>query len=896
METLIDTTNRTPIIDHHAHNLLLPEEFSAHDMLSITTEATGPALAHTPSTLAHLRAVKQLAQYLNCQPTWETVQERIGEERSKPDHAWFRRCFEGIETVLIDDGLDGNIVHPYDWHDRKYSRGRVLYGESILIYQLGLTRSKCKRIVRLENVAEDIIRNTFLEEASRSPEYVSGTYVRVRVMEQFRTAVTNAVLDSEVVGFKSVICYRTGLAVPDRGTFENTDQLNDAWATLLQQCAHREYTRLDDPILTPFLLHTAAEIIQDTTPDGRQAKPLQFHTGLGDNDITLRLSSPSHLQPFIKEYPKLPIVLLHASYPFTREAAYLASVYQNVYLDIGEVFPMISQEGQGKVISQALELCPSEKLTWSTDGHWFAETYLLAVIQVREALQHVLGEYVRRDTLEVAQAAQIVEDILFNTSNRLYDLNLKLIPLPPIKKANRSTSIVPAKANWQEDLEVLICFLDSNPKINFIRLQWLDYTSTLRARILTTTQAISMLSHGKFVAIVRAVFGLLQTDIPTPGCGGPVGEYSLVPCFESLRRGPKHELASYAIVQCEFREKGTMTPVRICPRTCLRDIVERAKVEKHIEFLVGFETEVVFMHYSIPSTPDDYIKFGTSPVSHAHAWSATRALQNSRIMQCLEAVTVALARSEIVLEQFHPESSLGQYEFVTGPLPPLAAVDALVSTRDIIQNIASQFELRATFHPKPVLTQPGTGQHIHLSMTQNEDECSEAVYETFYAGILKHARAICAFTYPLPESYTRTGDGLWAGGRYVAWGSLNRETPLRKIEGSHWEVRFVDGFANSYLALAALLGAGLQGSNVMSKDCTEDPSTLSEGDIKALEIRELMPVSVEEAWEALESNEELREALGEGVCEHFLRVKRHEREWMSSMEQERRRNWLIERY
>ena len=82
--------------------------------------------------------------------------------------------------------------------------------------------------------------------------------------------------------------------------------------------------------------------------------------------IDLELSNPSHLQAFIETYPEVPIVLLHAAYPFTREAGYLASVYENCWLDVGEVFPMVSQDGQETVILQALELCPSEKLTWST--------------------------------------------------------------------------------------------------------------------------------------------------------------------------------------------------------------------------------------------------------------------------------------------------------------------------------------------------------------------------------------------------------------------------------------------------------------------------------------------------------------------------------------------------
>jgi predicted TIM-barrel fold metal-dependent hydrolase len=95
------------------------------------------------------------------------------------------------------------------------------------------------------------------------------------------------------------------------------------------------------------------------------------------------------MQPFIKRYPNVPIVLLHASYPFTKEAGYLASVYENVFFDIGEVFPMVSQDGQERLLRESLELCPSKKLCWSTDGHWFPEAYLLAVIQVREAMKKV---------------------------------------------------------------------------------------------------------------------------------------------------------------------------------------------------------------------------------------------------------------------------------------------------------------------------------------------------------------------------------------------------------------------------------------------------------------------------------------------------------------------------
>ena len=64
---------------------------------------------------------------------------------------------------------------------------------------------------------------------------------------------------------------------------------------------------------------------------------VQFHTGLGDNDLRLLRSSPSHLQPIIEAYPQTMFVLLHSSYPYTREAGYLTAAYPNVFLDFGEV-------------------------------------------------------------------------------------------------------------------------------------------------------------------------------------------------------------------------------------------------------------------------------------------------------------------------------------------------------------------------------------------------------------------------------------------------------------------------------------------------------------------------------------------------------------------------------
>lgn len=332
--------------------------------MSITTEASGDAIHSTWSSLAHLRATKQLAIALDCSPTWEAVVNRIEHKRFEFAEDWIAQCLEGIEVILIDDGLDDEEdAYEYSWHD-------------------SFTRSKCKRIVRVEKIAQTII-DAHLRDASAEEDGKPSFDI---VLQKFDAEINNALTDPEVVGFKSVICYRTGLDIPRRPDLQAAKEVFSQISTDYT-AMEGGFKRLEHAGLNNLLVHRTAELIRDS--DSPSKKPLQFHTGLGDNDITLAKASPAHLQDFIKEYPSVPIVLLHASYPFTREAGYLASVYPNVYADIGEVFPCLSKDGQEFAVRQILELCPWSKVMWSTDGHWFPETYLLAVQQVREVLKSV---------------------------------------------------------------------------------------------------------------------------------------------------------------------------------------------------------------------------------------------------------------------------------------------------------------------------------------------------------------------------------------------------------------------------------------------------------------------------------------------------------------------------
>ncbi|KAL3427894.1 glutamine synthetase [Phlyctema vagabunda] len=854
MDDLISAIRNTPIIDNHAHPLLIPSAADKYELMAITTEAGGNAMNHTPSTLAHLRAVQQLSEILACPATWNDVLKAIEMEKSKPGDIWAKRCLEGIETILVDDGLDGaHEVFDYKWHDR-------------------LTRSACKRIVRIEKVAEEIL-NARLE-LSQAPDEVVH-----RFLEDFNEAITKSISDTEVVGFKSVICYRTGLDIPSQ---PSRDEFKTALLDTLQVQKSegiRGFKRLDFLPLNAYLVHETAALIRETHADFK--KPLQFHTGLGDNDITLNRSSPAHLQDFIKSYPTVPIILLHSSYPWTQEAGYLACVYDNVYADIGEVFPMISKDGQERIIREILEFCPSEKILWSTDGHWFPETYMLAVIQVREALEKVLTDYVQSKLLTVQQAIRIVEDVLFTTSNKVYNLNL---PLRSLEAQHPRKSSQKPKYS---DLSLLTEFANDHPKIKYLRLQFSDFTALSRVRIVPIKHALKVLAKGAWsVGITKASLGLLQNDHTVPGVTAS-GEYKLRPILSSLRPGPSSE---YACVQGEFLDESDSP---LCPRSLLRRSLEIARVSG-LEFLVGFEIEVVFMSWGV----DPKYTPLTSTIT-SHAWSSSAALRDTSVVDMLSDIVSTLSTAGIDVEQFHPESAPGQFEFVLPPLTALEAVDTLLQAREIISTIAANFGLNATLLPKPLPDMPGTASHAHLSISTAQGE-DKAMYESFYAGVLKHLRSITAFTYSNPLSYARLLDGCWAGGRWITWGTQNRETPLRKIEGSHWEIKCIDGLANMYFVMAAIISSGTKGvrdhEKMLWKDCQVDPASLEEDTRKSLRIYEMIPGSLEDALAALSGDKELISLLGDDFVARYITVKEAEIKLMGGMNEEEQKEWVIERY
>jgi glutamine synthetase len=349
----------------------------------------------------------------------------------------------------------------------------------------------------------------------------------------------------------------------------------------------------------------------------------------------------------------------------------------------------------------------------------------------------------------------------------------------------------------------------------FVFVQWLDYMGTIRSRIYPVLQFNKLIDSGTRIPIAQGNTGTLQNDTVTPVVNS-TGQIYVEPDLESLRPAWQSPMPAATVMSCWCDANGL--PIKDCARCQLKTSLQELSSEHSAHLLLGFEIECVFFRRNPENPTDPY-----APLTTTHAWGSMTPDQWTNALPILLEISEALAAIGMPLQYMHPES-FPTYEFVLPPLPPVQAIDTLYQTRQVLANIAESHGLRVTLHPKP-LPISGSGAHAHVSLnsTSLSAEVLNEKDSQFWAGVLAHLEAICAFTLPEKESYERVTEDHWAGGVWIAWGTQNREVPLRKSEERRWEIRCLDGFANMYLVLGAVVAAGLlglrEGMKLSIKDC-----------------------------------------------------------------------------
>ncbi|HEV2872951.1 MAG TPA: hypothetical protein VG409_16220 [Actinomycetota bacterium] len=253
-------------------------------------------------------------------------------------------------------------------------------------------------IIRLETLAEELL-------AQGAPTARSLG----RFLGGFEERVGTA-MERGVVALKSIASARGGLWL-----FTESSQADRRRAfTNLDKAAAA--ARFEDPVLLPFLVRRAAELAAT-----RQV-PLQFSTGIGDEDVYLPHADPGLLWPMLRD-PRTedcPVVLL-GCYPYVGGAAHLAGTYAQVSMDLSPGI-LLAEPIAARMVSEALGLCPPGKLLAGSGGRAYPESHWWGAVVWRRALARVLRAEVEAGGLDDAAARDTARRILATNATRLYRL------------------------------------------------------------------------------------------------------------------------------------------------------------------------------------------------------------------------------------------------------------------------------------------------------------------------------------------------------------------------------------------------------------------------------------------------------------------------------------------
>ena len=271
----------------------------------------------------------------------------------------------------------------------------------------------------------------------------------------------------------------------------------------------------------------------------------------------------------------------------------------------------------------------------------------------------------------------------------------------------------------------------------------------------------------------------------------------------------------------------------------------------------------------------------------------------------------ALSGMGLEVEMGHHEVALGQHEIDFRFADALRAADNILTLKYTVKAIAARHGLIASFMPKPIFGINGSGMHCHQSLFDGQgtnlffDEKDEFYLSTlaygFIGGQLKHARAMAAVVAPTVNSYKRLVPGYEAP-VYIGWAQINRSALIRiprftpgRDKSMRAELRFPDPSANPYLALTVMIGAALDGIDNQIPCPTPLNNVnvyhLTPEERAAMGISEL-PGSLAEALRELDTNDLLKEVLGQATYDAFNRAK-----WAEVDEYRMRvTDWEVERY
>lgn len=408
-------------------------------------------------------------------------------------------------------------------------------------------------------------------------------------------------------------------------------------------------------------------------------------------------------------------------------------------------------------------------------------------------------------------------------------------------------------------------------EIRTVRGTYVDSGGVLRAKQVSLPRLGAFAAPGLGAAPSWAVFCVDDAIAFTP-LFSAVGDMRLRLDLDALRRTD----AGHAWGPVELVDQHG-SPLGFCPRTALRRQLARAQS-------LGISAEAAIeLEFVCFDAQDDAVVPGV-------AYGARPLLESTAFLDDLHA---AFDLAGLPLEQLHAEYGAGQFELSLPPLDPLAAVDAHVCSRILVSEAARRHGRRASFSPQTLPEGIGNGAHVHFSFARDgrpllsggdgphglTDNGASMV-----AGLVAGLPDAIGVLAPSVLSTLRLQPGHWAGA-FSCWGLENREAAVRLCaatagnpHGAHVEVKCVDPSANTYAAMAALLGLALDGleeRRPLPTEITVDPQTLDD-EFRAQAGITALGDDQASALDTLESSASMARLLGDDLVEALVAVRRHE--------------------
>lgn len=398
-EALHEAIREMPVADVHAHPYLAPTPLDADTFTDraafgggseafltaggvTVTDAIRADLQQTKrSTVYFQRLLHDVAAFLHCEPTLDAVltarNARVATPADALQYVSDLHADAGITTQMLEFGFPQPALAIDDVRAATPASTQIV------------------PIYRIEPLIADLLHN-------------ASAYTWVEARQTYDDAINRAVASDGYRGVKSIIAYRTGLAVSPLA--RSDEQGRVAWDAIRRGVG-------DDPfrMLRDHLLCRALERCMDLDV------PMQIHTGMGDWEVQLPAVRPALLQEMLRDplYRACRVLLVHTGYPYHREAGYLANVLPRVYLDLSEGIPFAGAAA-ARIIAEVLEMAPLNRVCYGSDAFALPEITYSSAKLGKQALATALAELVDDGFLSQELATESAARILSGTALELY--------------------------------------------------------------------------------------------------------------------------------------------------------------------------------------------------------------------------------------------------------------------------------------------------------------------------------------------------------------------------------------------------------------------------------------------------------------------------------------------